>query len=181
MINKAIRVITAFWQESLKRLPYIFVVLGVIFIYQFVQLNMQTAEGVRLAKKTSEGNQILLKKITGLSRDNKELSKQNKALSEQNNTLAEQNDRHIDCVAKLFATYTQNLKPVILTDLDVCSISNANTNSEQGSTTPNTNENDSAPTPAPTPTQPSVDSQSVKPQPEPAQCFINIFGLQLFC
>ena len=124
MKNKLIRLVGAIWRETIKRVPYILLVLGCILIYQFIRLNIQTAEGVRLAKQTSDSNQILLNKISELSEDNKKLSQDNKNLTEQSNRLAEQSNHYLDCIAKVFAKYTRDYLPIVDINLNTCSAQN---------------------------------------------------------
>lgn len=38
----------------------------------------------------------------------------------QNLQLAEKNHQHIDCIARLFAKYTRDAKPVTIQSLDIC-------------------------------------------------------------
>jgi hypothetical protein len=120
--DKTIRLIKALSNESVKRLPYI-IIIGLILVFaQFVRLNNQTAEGVMVAKNNSIGNQLLLKKIAEQAVQIAELSKENKASSQKNTSISKENSAHIDCVAKLFAQYTRDLKPVDDVNLDNCFI-----------------------------------------------------------
>lgn len=128
MIDKPIRLINALWKETVKRIPYIFIILIVILISQFVRLNIQTAEGVRLAKNTADNNQRLLEKINELSESNKKLGEDNKLLTEQGNRLAEQSNRYLDCIAQVFAKYTRDYFPILDIELNSCSARNIYTN-----------------------------------------------------
>jgi cell division protein FtsB len=112
-MEKISRFIKALASESRKRIPYVFLVLAVVFLAQFVKLNYQTAQGVQIAKDNSADAKSLLKKVAALSADNKKLA-------EQNNRLATQNAAHIDCIASLFARYTRDHQPIVLYDLNTC-------------------------------------------------------------
>lgn len=115
MKDKIIRLAKALSNESVKRLPYI-ILIGLILIFiQFVHLNNQTAQGVRIATSNSVDSKTLLKKVAALSEDNKKLT-------QQNLDIAKENTAHLDCVAKLFAKYTRDLKPLYDINLDNCFI-----------------------------------------------------------
>ncbi len=119
--NKIHRSLNAFKNESLKRIPYIGMVLAAILIYQFVQLNLQTAESVQsarraalTAKEAADSSKRLLQRVATLSQDNKDINTQNKLLAERSN-------RQLDCVAQLFAKYTRDGLPIVIEDLNDCS------------------------------------------------------------
>lgn len=113
MRDKIIRLTKALSNESVKRLPYIILVGLVLVLVQFVRLNNQTAQSVRVATSNSVDVKKLLKRVASLSEDNKRLTKQNL-------DIAKENTAHLNCVAQLFAQYTRNLKPIYDVDLNNC-------------------------------------------------------------
>jgi hypothetical protein len=119
---KVHRLLKALSNESIKRLPYIFFVLIVLSLIQFVRLSNQTAQGVQIAKDNSLDSRSLLKKVADIAQDNKRLSLQNKQLTEQNIQIASDNAKHLDCLADLFAQYTRTGRPILQLDLNTCMI-----------------------------------------------------------
>ncbi len=144
-MSKTIRIGKALLTESLKRLPYVGFILIVIVLLQVYVTGGQVAENVRISRQNSDANNVLLAKISGLSEDNKKLSQDNKALSEQNNSLADQSNRYLDCIAQLFAKYTRDYKPIIITDLNICAAQNI----EQKTSVPITPSSNAQSTPTP--------------------------------
>ncbi len=112
-MDKLTRLFKALLIESRHRLPYIFLVIAIIFLGQFIKLTYKTAEGVQIAKDNSTASKTLLTKVADLSADNKKLA-------EQNNQLAHENAAHIDCIATLFARYTRDHEPITLIDINTC-------------------------------------------------------------
>lgn len=183
MRNKAIRLGKALRYESAKRLPAIIILLILIGGWAFWQSYSKTAEGVRVAKDNTNS-------IRRLGEDNQRLLQQNKDLSEQNNRLAKENAKHIDCIAKLFATFIETGQ-VGSVDVDSCTIragsdsSSANSGG-QSSTSPQIgSSSSSSPKSAPkkTPSQPDT-SQGEEQQPAPPKlldCKIDLLGLHIGC
>lgn len=153
MITKVKRLSTALWMESVKRLPYIGLILILLLLYQGYQTAAKVSENVGISKKNSEDNMVLLREVAALSEANKKLSEDNKKLSEQSNELAAQSIRYQDCIARIFAKYTRDYKPVIIRDLEGC----VTTNTEQ-----------SISTRIPTPQSPPPASGSQPPQSPPS-------------
>jgi cell division protein FtsN len=112
-MGKIKRFSKAMWAESVKRLPYIAALLVILLLFGAVQSYRKTAEGVRIAS----GNSEIIKKQSEII---KQQGKDIKALSEQNNSLAKENAAHIDCIAKLFASYINNGGLVSGADLNNC-------------------------------------------------------------
>jgi hypothetical protein len=160
--NKVSRLLRALSNESVKRLPYIFFVLIVISLIQFVRLGNQTAQGVQIAKDNSLDGKALLKKVADLAQDNKQLGLQNKKLAEQNIQIANDNAKHLDCLADLFAQYTRTGRPILQLDLNTCMIT-------QGSVgTSATDAQTSAPPSLPNPSvQSSLPQSNTNSQPSP--------------
>lgn len=70
-----------------------------------------------------------------LSEDNQRLNKETKKLGEDNQTIAKQNRSYTRCIATIFAQYTQDFVPVVINDLDTCTLdsrSQATNNSATG-------------------------------------------------
>lgn len=128
MRDKVIRFTKAFTNESVRRLPYIILLLVVLSLVQFIRISNQTAESVRIATGNSIDNKSLLKKVAALSEDNKNLTKQNIQIAKESAT-------HLDCVADLFARYTRDQSPVLKVDLMTCFIKSG----EQTPATPGQN------------------------------------------
>lgn len=154
MIDKSVRMIKALGEETIKRLPYIALLLLILTLFGGYQSYRKTAEGVEIAKD----NSLIIKQ---LAEDNKRLSEQNKQLSEENRRLAAQNQAYIKCIADVFARYTRDFRPVIIEDLAKCKTPTSDT---QQSTT-------SSDTSTPSNPQPQTENkQSPKPdnpnQPE---------------
>lgn len=129
IINKIIRMVKAFSQEIVRRLPYI---VGILLVLLFITgwLSYQkTAEGVQIAKDNS--NTI---KEQGV--DIKLLTEQNKQLSEQSNILASQNKAYIKCVATVFAKYTQDGRAVVIEDLERCVVTSLSIDTPPAQSTP---------------------------------------------
>lgn len=115
MTNKVVRLSKALRNESIKRLPWIFLIFLVLLFAQFVRFNSQTAENTRIVRSNSTDTKTLLQRVADLSADNKRLTEQNLLLSKLTND-------HVDCLAKLFARYTQDRQPVSYADLTTCVI-----------------------------------------------------------
>ncbi len=113
MTSKIKRPLKALWIESIKRVPYILVVLVLIVLYQGYQTGARVVENVELSRQAAESNKALLEQVASLSEDNKNLSI-------QSNTLAERSNRYQSCIANLFAKYTIDYQPVIIEDLENC-------------------------------------------------------------
>lgn len=137
------RMLRAYWQETVKRLPYIASILLLLALIVGLQSYRKTSENVAISRANSEVQKVLLAKIGGLAADNKRLA-------QQANDIAGKNQQHIDCIAHLFARYTHNLRPITIQDLDTCtapesrrqSSNPAPTNSsENKSTTQSQNQN----------------------------------------
>lgn len=118
MKDKLVRLFKALTNESVKRLPYVLLVLLVLSVVQLVHISNQTAQNIDIATKNSVDNRNLLKQVAALSADNKRLA-------QQNNRLAKENTTHQDCAAQLFAQYTRDLRPVVMLDLTTCFIQEA--------------------------------------------------------
>ncbi len=121
MRSKVKRLSKAFWQESKKRLPFVLVLLALLFIISqgqksYARLN----ENIEVAKINSGETKILSEKIAQISNDNKKLSQDNKALAELNKQLAEQSNKYLACVANLIAKYTRDYQPIVIKDLEKC-------------------------------------------------------------
>lgn len=104
--------VKAFGTESAKRIPYIVFVLLILLLVQGARSYSKTVEAVNLATKNSE-------KVRILTEQNTDLLKKNKELNEQAVKISRENSAHIDCVAQLFARYTQVGIPVYLADNDL--------------------------------------------------------------
>ncbi len=113
MINRTTRFARALWVESIKRIPYILVILVIIVLFQGYRTSSKVIENVEISRQIAESNQSLLKQVADLSEDNKNLST-------QSNTLAERSNRYQSCIANLFAKYTRDYLPVIIDDLENC-------------------------------------------------------------
>jgi hypothetical protein len=168
----------AFINESVKRLPYVLLLLVILTVFQLVRLSTQTNQGVRIAQGNSLDSKNLLKKVASLSENNKTLIIQNKNLTEQNIEIANENARHLDCLAKLFAAYTQDLRPISLVDLDGCKVL-SQAPSETGATStsdgarPSTL-NQPVSSPSPQGTASTATTQPDNPQPTTPNCTIDI-------
>jgi hypothetical protein len=114
--DKTIRLARAFSNETVKRLPYVLIVLIIMVFFQSVQNN-------RTAKSNSIDSKDLLVKVAALSEDNKRLTLQNQKLAKQGVDLATRSVNLNKCVGYAFATYTQTLQPVEFIDIDNCLIS----------------------------------------------------------
>lgn len=159
---KLSRLLRALSNESVKRLPYIFFVLIVLSLVQFIRLSTQTAQGVQIAKDNSLDSKTLLKRVAELAQDNKQLSIQNKQLTEQNIQIAHENAQHLDCLADLFARYTRDGRPILTLDLNSCMITeeSSKTNSTGTQTAPQPSlSNPSVVSPSPQSTTPTTPSQ----------------------
>jgi hypothetical protein len=111
MKDKFARLSKAFRNETVRRLPYIVVLLIILSFIQFFHLNQQTAKSVRIATENSADSRALLKKVAALSEDNKKLTQQNIDLSQKNTD-------QIKCITKLFALGQRPLQ----VDVDTCFI-----------------------------------------------------------
>lgn len=166
------RLLRALSNESIKRLPYIFLVLIILSIIQFIRLSTQTAQGVQISKNNSLDSKTLLKRVADLAQDNKQLSIQNKQLTEQNIQIASDNAKHLDCLANLFANYTRTGRPILQLDLSTCMITQGSSGtSATGAQTsappslPSPADHSSSPQPTtPAATPPSNNSQSILDQ-----------------
>lgn len=115
MKNKIIRLSKALRYESAKRLPWIIALVILLGGFAFYQSYHKTAEGVQIARDNTTS-------LKNLGLQIKTLTEQNTELTKQNNKLATENAKHIDCIAKLFAYWTQTGTPVTTTDLNACVI-----------------------------------------------------------
>jgi hypothetical protein len=120
MKNKLIRLLKALSNETVKRIPYVILLLIILIFAQTVQAN-------------HTGNS-LIKKVAQLSEDNKKLSQQNNQLLQQGVGTVKQiklsSDQSVainKCIGYTFATYTQTLSPVDFVNIDNCIIQNVQT------------------------------------------------------
>lgn len=169
MKAKIIRLSKALSNETVRRVPYIIVVLLVLVFVQSLQNN-------KVAKSNSVDSKALLMRVAALSQDNKNLTEANKKLTEQGVALASQSVSLNKCIANAFATYTQTLRPVQFEDIDACIFTSQ---SAQTSATPSQSaarpslSSPGAPASSSsksTPSKPqaqSNNSQSPQPQPKP--------------
>lgn len=149
------------WTEWVTRIPYMIAVFVFLILILGFKSYQNTVEGVRIARENSEINRSVLQKIAGLSEDNKRLS-------EQNNELAQQNATHIDCVAKIFAEYTRDQRPIGEVDLNNCIINSDGTQAMGSSAKIGTTaQRGNAPSATPS-QQPSSSPPSTPPPSSPA-------------
>lgn len=111
MVNKTIRLGKAFWNESVKRLPYIIALLIIIGGVGALQSYRKTAESVRVGRDNSEQVKSLTLRIKKLTEENRDLNKQTRNQS--------------FCFVKAFATYTQTLKPITLEQIIACNVTSS--------------------------------------------------------
>lgn len=147
---KVTRLLHALSNESVRRVPYVFLLLIILSLVQFTRLQIQTAHGVQIAKDNAVDAKTLLTKVASLSEDNKQLITQNKSLTEQNIQIANDNAKHLDCLADLFARYTRTGQAIYAIDLNSCMVI-----TQKGASTPSTT--------APRAAQPSSTSPGVAP------------------
>lgn len=158
MKDKGIRLIKAFVNETIKRIPYILLVLIVLIFAQTVQNN-------HISKSNSIDTKNLLTKVAKLSEDNKQLSQQNQALTKQGTILASQSVALSKCIAYTFTTYTQTLTPVKFVDIDNCVTSAQTSSKNVKSVAPQSSTNPDASVSYPNNTPTTTTPQSNPPQP----------------
>lgn len=99
------RFLKALSNESVRRLPYVFLIFIILLFIQFIRFNHQTAENTRIGRNNSTDTKTLLLRVKSLSEDNRRLT-------QQNIDLAKENATHLDCITKLFVTFLNGgLKP----------------------------------------------------------------------
>ena len=175
------RVITfskALWHETVKRLPYVGLILIVVILFQVFKTGAQVVENIEISKRNSESNMVVLARIAEISENNKSLSEDNKRLSEQSKALSEQSNRYQQCIAQLFAQYTRDYRPVVIEDLDTCSAYTMPV-AQSNSTAPSTSQSTPQATPQST-SQPTPQPSSPSGNPNaavPKACRLKVLGI----
>ncbi len=111
-MKRTISITRGFITESLKRVPWVFLILVVLLIGQNIAASN--------ARSANQG--ILLQKIASLSKDNKKLSQDNKDLSEQSVELANRSAKQVDCVKQLFVDYINTREYITTAEADSCTV-----------------------------------------------------------
>lgn len=161
-MDKSIRMVKALAQETGKRIPWILITMGAILILQGIQ-------NASVARENSADSKTLLQRVASLSEDNKRLAQGNQALTKQNNELAQAARNHTDCLAQLFARYTQTRTAIMSVDLNSCT-----TSTEQSVQSASTAQAVQTPSNSLGPQTPSTTPQETPttPQLPPSQSFL---------
>lgn len=126
MINKLTRLSQAFRNESIKRIPYIIIILALLLLWQNYNNGRKANTTLGQIAKLSE-------KVQQLGEDNKALSQQNRDLSKQNKDLSQKQVDYTKCGFELFAKFTRDGQPIAIQDLARCVFSSPSTSSSPAS------------------------------------------------
>ena len=128
---------------------------------------------------------VVIYMLFSINGKTQEIAQQAIKIAEQNQVIAEESQKHIDCIADLFARYTRDDRPITIEDLNTCQSTQGDaepisTQPAPNTNTPSTNTN---PSPAPTtptnaPQTPPTGSGTTPEEPEPSviQRIISIPG-----
>lgn len=157
---------------------WLLVVLGVaLLIFSLLILSVNSRINAKIT--------VLAEQNKTLSEQNKQLNVQTKNLGQENQSIAKQNRAYTTCLAQLFATYTQNHRPITIVSLTTCTIvsqSQATNNSATG-TTPKASPTTSSATSTVSPqsSQSPSNPTPATPPKTPLNCTIDILSFHLFC
>lgn len=132
MKDKIIRFTKALSNESVRRLPYIMLVLLVLLVVQSYSTSHQTAQNTKIVRQNSDSNKVLIQRIATLSEDNKRLTQQNIDLQKQTRD-------QVSCISNMFIDFVNSDKALSKADAANCSVSTQDSGqpaspSSQGST-----------------------------------------------
>lgn len=169
MTDKPIRLVKALWQESVSRLPYILLVLGILFLVQFIKLNTKTTANTQALK----ANTIQLQRsVNDIKRDNAHQTSILCRLILKGTVGSKLNPQEATQVENICKEAISPDAPVVLPP----TVSSSTTNTLPGATTqPNSISQQTLPETSRTP-PPSTDSSN----PLPTEPFTPITNIQNF-
>ncbi len=92
---------------------------GVFFIiFMLFRLSAQATE-------TGGQTKIIAERTQTIAEQSKTIAEQNNVIAAQNKRIAQDSQKHIDCIAELFARYTRDNLPITIEDLTTCQATQA--------------------------------------------------------